>query len=153
MIPAGTALRNWNLAIMRLRLSWRAFKLPYEAEVNGKMSNLRFNTDTALSFGPPYFPNPLLRNFAPRIGLSWDPFGDGKTAIRSAFGIFHDEIAMVWFQQPAFRMPPTRPFRRFCLMAPAFSGKELPEGIRCSTRSSLERQGLTPSRDGRSNLD
>ncbi|HEY3838004.1 MAG TPA: carboxypeptidase-like regulatory domain-containing protein, partial [Bryobacteraceae bacterium] len=30
--------------------------------------------------------------FAPRLGLAWDPFGDGKTAVRSAFGIFYDRF-------------------------------------------------------------
>lgn len=29
-------------------------------------------------------------NFAPRIGLAWDPMGDGKTLIRASFGIFYD---------------------------------------------------------------
>jgi hypothetical protein len=29
-------------------------------------------------------------NFEPRIGFSWDPWSDGKTAIRASFGIFHD---------------------------------------------------------------
>ena len=36
--------------------------------------------------------NPSVRNFDPRIGLAWDPFGDHKTAIRTGFGIFFDPI-------------------------------------------------------------
>ncbi len=32
-------------------------------------------------------------NFAPRLSLAWDPFGDGKTSVRSAFGVFYDALA------------------------------------------------------------
>ena len=81
-------------------------------EVNGKLFNMRRLSDTELipvggDTGEPWFPNPSLKNFAPRIGISWDPFGDGKTSIRGSYGIFHDQIALYWFQQPAFRMPPS----------------------------------------------
>jgi len=29
-------------------------------------------------------------NWAPRLALAWDPWGDGKTSVRAAFGIFYD---------------------------------------------------------------
>jgi hypothetical protein len=32
--------------------------------------------------------NPTTKNFEPRIGFSWDPFKDGKTAVRAGFGMF-----------------------------------------------------------------
>ena len=31
-------------------------------------------------------------NIEPRVGFSWDPWHNGKTAVRAAFGIFHDRV-------------------------------------------------------------
>lgn len=36
----------------------------------------------------PILTNPTLKDFEPRIGLAWDPFKNGKTAVRAAFGMF-----------------------------------------------------------------
>ena len=36
----------------------------------------------------PLSTNPTIKNFEPRVGFSWDPFSNGKVAVRSGFGMY-----------------------------------------------------------------
>jgi hypothetical protein len=74
-----------NVAV-NLGLRYEIATVP--TEVKGKLSNLYNLTDATPHLGDPYFMNPTLRNFEPRVGIVWDPFRDGRTAIRGAFGIY-----------------------------------------------------------------
>lgn len=48
--------------------------------------------------------------YEPRFGIAYDPFGDGKTAIRTGFGIFHNTVApgvRGFSQNPPTQQTPT----------------------------------------------
>ena len=45
-------------------------------------------------------------DFAPRLGLAWDPFGDGKTAIRTGYGMYYDATLFGTYEQNIFADPP-----------------------------------------------
>ena len=104
-----------NLTV-NLGLRYEFVSVP--TEVNGKISNLRNVTDPALTVGGQWYANPSLKNFAPRVGLAWDPFSSGKTSIRAGFGLFDDEILPKYYFFSGSLNPPFT--QRSSVVNPAF---------------------------------
>jgi len=42
---------------------------------------------------------------SPRVGIAWDPWGDGKTAVRAAAGVFYGSVSGNEWNQPANAQP------------------------------------------------
>ena len=62
-------------------------EVPYE--IDGKLANLRsLYPPIDPHLGSPYFRNPTKKDWEPRIGVAWDPFGNGKSSVRAGFGMF-----------------------------------------------------------------
>ena len=98
---------------LNLGLRYEATNTPTEA--NGKVANIRDTTEAFLysatvddvSVGDPWYQNPSLKNFAPKVGLAWDVFGTGKTSLRAGVGLWHDLVLtdnlLTWgVRQPPF---------------------------------------------------
>jgi hypothetical protein len=73
---------------LTLTLGLRYEMATVPTEVHGQLASLQHLTDPTVVVKSPLFANPTLRNFEPRVGFSWDPFRNGKTAVRGGFGMF-----------------------------------------------------------------
>ena len=89
---------DWRVrSSLTLNLGLRYEMTTVPTETSGKFVNLRNIGDpqpvcgvavTGCSGTGPLFSNPTLRNFEPRIGFAWDPFSNGKMAVRGGAGLF-----------------------------------------------------------------
>ncbi|MFB3813156.1 MAG: TonB-dependent receptor domain-containing protein [Terriglobales bacterium] len=86
---------NWRVTSnFTLTLGLRhEFQAPILTEAHNppRMGNFKSLSSTNFTVGTP-FHNYTKKQFSPRIGISYDPFKDGKTAIRAGFGMFYDFI-------------------------------------------------------------
>ncbi|MBI5083363.1 MAG: TonB-dependent receptor, partial [Acidobacteria bacterium] len=94
---------------------------PYSAlrEVGGRAVSIELPIETAVitPTGAAYR-NPSKANFAPRAGLAWDPFGDGKTVVRAGAGLYYDMLGSSLFNPSRGFGPPN--YQRVAATTPAF---------------------------------
>jgi Carboxypeptidase regulatory-like domain/TonB dependent receptor len=87
-----------NLSI-NIGLRYEPVSLPSEASgrfaVLTSLSPSVIGTELPTALPHLWFGNPTLKNLEPRLGFSWDPFKDGKTAVRGGFGMF-DVLPIPW---------------------------------------------------------
>jgi Carboxypeptidase regulatory-like domain len=89
--------KMWPNLTLTLGLRYQFEGVPYEENAN--FSNLFTDPSSfpvVFSLVGPGTGNQLYQNdyseIEPRVGFSWDPWRDGKTSVRGAFGIFHDRV-------------------------------------------------------------
>src|SRR6266852_2711157 len=119
-IPGTDNIRGWRQNLfgfyvqddfqarsnLTLNLGLRYEFTTIPTEVNGKISNWRHPlTDTQPFVGDPWYQGSY-KDFAPRIGISWDPWSNGKTAIRAGFGVFFDHLVTQPLNRVMSRIPP-----------------------------------------------
>ncbi len=119
-VPGSTTARTWTQSLIGLfaqddwtlsrRLTLNA-GVRYEfitepKEAQDRVAHVVSVLDKAPTVGYPLFNNPSLRNVAPRLGLAWDVFGDGKTSVRGGAGMFYEPILGNIYRAYGNRTPP-----------------------------------------------
>ena len=88
-------LKLWPNLTVNLGLRYEKVTVPTEA--HGLLSNLRQLIEAKPHLGSPFFQNPTLRNFEPRLGFAWDITGKGTTVLRAGAGIFYSMFSVAPF--------------------------------------------------------
>jgi len=122
--------------MLNLGLRYEPITTPKEA--NGKVANFRNFTDQASVVGDPYIDNPSLKNFGPRVGFAYDPTGDGRWAIRGAFGVFYSAILPMRYR---FQISSVPPFSRLIVL-PAFLPGGFPNAFNLFINNPIPFPGL-----------
>ncbi len=60
---------------------------------------------------------PTRNNFAPRIGIAWDPFKKGTTSVRAGYGVYFDELSFSFEETDLVARNP--PFQQQIVINPA----------------------------------
>ncbi|OFW41698.1 MAG: hypothetical protein A3J28_06735 [Acidobacteria bacterium RIFCSPLOWO2_12_FULL_60_22] len=166
--PGSDNIRGWRQSLFGLYLQDDIAVLPgfslnigvrYEfitvpTEANGKVATIRdltprhfySVTDAQTDIGDPYFLNPSLKNFAPRVGLAWDPFRNGKTSVRAGVGVYDEQVLPYLYSVTGARIAP---FYSVAQLLPPAIQPDFPDAF-FSQRASIEAGigGSKPQADG-----
>jgi hypothetical protein len=86
---AAYAQDDWHpVPNLTLNLGVRYEMTTVPTEAHGKLSTLWDLASSQVHLGSPLFHNSTLKNFEPRVGLSWDPWGNGRTAIHAGGSVY-----------------------------------------------------------------
>jgi hypothetical protein len=169
--PGSDNLRGWRQNVLGLyiqddisvrpgltvNLGLRYEIINSPTEVNGKVATIRdlrphhlFSVlPSQTDVGDPYFLNPSLLNFGPRVGFAWAPMASGKLSFRGGVGIYHDQLLSNYYITSGVRMEP------FYAVAELFQRDFTPRGVAIrfpdayTTQQSLLTQGGgRPQADG-----
>jgi hypothetical protein len=117
---SSTLARNWHQSMttayvqddirltrkLTLNAGVRYERESLPVEAHGLSANLRDPLRDKLPTIGPMYVNPTNLGFEPRLGLAWDPFGDGKTSIRAGFGLYYDPLWSDFYANADGRTPP-----------------------------------------------
>lgn len=88
-IIGGYVQDDWRLLTnLTINMGLRYEMSTVPTDVHDQLANLPTLSSPTPVLGSPLFHNPTYLNFEPRLGLAWDPFHDGKTSLRAAWGLF-----------------------------------------------------------------
>jgi hypothetical protein len=119
-LPGSTLARQWRQSMttayvqddirlarrLTVNLGVRYERESVPVEAHGLSANLRDPVRDSRPTVGAMFRNPTNFGFAPRIGLAWDPSGDGKTSIRAGFGLYYDPVWSDFYANAGGRTPP-----------------------------------------------
>lgn len=163
---AGFAQDDWKVGprlTLNLGLRYEVFESP--TETNGILSNVILGSGSNLS---QQIANASVgrvskmwdtnkKNFAPRIGVSWDPRGKGDMVVRGGFSIAYNEPysnlytnasrldppdAITTFVEPIFGIGTSLPYQFPFVPSPDFAGPTLPNG---GIGPAINNVAITPS--------
>ena len=85
------------------------FTIPYDTQnrVAGLLSmNDLESGPNGVTPGSDFFKNPSKLDFAPRLGVAWNPFGDKKTSVKAGAGMFYQPLTTSYYRGTTFRVYP-----------------------------------------------